>query len=78
MRGIQQALFTPPRPSRPELPVEAKGVVFTKRWVVELLLDLAGYRSEANLVDSKAVEPAASDGAFLGPLIEAACGIAQA
>ena len=49
---------------------EAKGVVYTKLWVVELLLDLAGYRSEANLVDAIAVEPAAGDGAFLGPMIE--------
>ena len=69
-RGIQQTLFTPPVTLRPELPVEAKGVVSTKRWVVELLLDLAGYRSEDNLVDSVAVEPVAGDGAFLGPIIE--------
>jgi hypothetical protein len=69
-RGIQQALFTPQAPPPPEFPVEAKGVVYTKRWVVELLLDLAGYRSEANLVDSIAVEPSAGDGAFLGPIIE--------
>ena len=69
-RGIQQTLFTPQSPPRPEIPVEAKGVVYTKRWVVELLLDLAGYRAEVNLVDAVAVEPAAGDGAFLGPIIE--------
>jgi hypothetical protein len=50
--------------------VEPKGVVYTKRWVVELLLDLAGYTPESNLVDVLAVEPAAGDGAFLGPMIE--------
>lgn len=49
---------------------EPKGVVYTKRWVVELLLDLAGYRPEANLVDATAIEPAAGCGAFLGPMIE--------
>jgi hypothetical protein len=49
---------------------EQKGVVYTKRWVVELLLDLAGYRAEANLVNAVAVEPAAGEGAFLGPMIE--------
>jgi adenine-specific DNA-methyltransferase len=70
MRGIQQTLIVPPHPPRPAFPVEAKGVVYTKRWVVELLLDLAGYRSEINLVDALAVEPAAGDGAFLGPIIE--------
>ena len=41
-RGIQQSLLTPPRPLRPVVPFEAKGVVYTKRWVVDLLLDLAG------------------------------------
>ncbi len=69
-RGIQQTLFAPQAPPRPEFPVEAKGVVYTKRWVVELLLDLAGYRSEVNLVDCVAVEPSAGDGAFLGPIVE--------
>ncbi len=52
------------------MPLETKGVVYTKRWVVELLLDLAGYRSENNLVDATAVEPAAGEGTFLGPMIE--------
>jgi hypothetical protein len=47
---------------------EPKGVVFTKPWVVELLLDLAGYVDKENLVDSVAVEPAAGEGAFLGPM----------
>ena len=69
-RGIQQTLFAPQVPARLTLPVEAKGVVYTKRWVVELLLDLAGYRAEADLVDAIAVEPAAGDGAFLLPMIE--------
>jgi hypothetical protein len=68
-RGIQQSLFAPPRALRQVPSYEAKGVVYTKRWVVELLLDLAGYRPECNLVDVQAVEPAAGDGAFLGPMI---------
>ena len=66
-RGIQQSLLAPPPSLQPLAPFEAKGVVYTKRWVVELLLDLAGYRAENNLVDALAVEPAAGDGAFLGP-----------
>ncbi|HLK67280.1 MAG TPA: Eco57I restriction-modification methylase domain-containing protein [Bryobacteraceae bacterium] len=69
-RGIQQSLLTPPRPFRPLSRFETKGVVYTKRWVVELLLDLAGYTSEKDLTDALAVEPAAGDGAFLGPMIE--------
>jgi adenine-specific DNA-methyltransferase len=68
-RGGQLALIAPPRPPR-LAPFEIKGVVYTKRWVVELLLDLAGYISTRNLVDAVAVEPAAGDGAFLGPMIE--------
>jgi len=69
MRGIQQSLLVPV-PSPRLAPLEPKGVVYTKRWVVELLLDLAGYTSAANLVEAVAVEPAAGEGAFLGLMIE--------
>ena len=68
-RAIQFPLLVPPRAGQLAA-LESKGVNYAKRWVVELLLDLAGYRAEANLVDSVAVEPAAGDGAFLGPMIE--------
>jgi len=68
-RSIQFPLLVPPRASQLAA-LETKGVVYTKRWVVDLLLDLAGYKPEANLVDAVAVEPAAGDGAFLGPMIE--------
>ena len=68
-RASQLPLLVPPR--APQLPaLESKGVVYTKRWVVELLLDLAGYTADNNLVDAVAIEPAAGDGAFLGPMIE--------
>jgi hypothetical protein len=50
-------------------PAESRGVVYTKPWVVELLLDLAGYHAEANLVDSFAIEPAAGEGAFLNAMV---------
>ncbi len=69
-RGIQLPLIAPLRQPLPITSVEPKGVVYTKRWVVELLLDLSGYSPDKNLVDSLAVEPAAGDGAFLGPMIE--------
>ncbi len=68
-RGIQQSFPFPVLVPRPA-PLEPKGVVYTKRWVVELLLDLAGYVSEANLVDAVAVEPSAGEGAFLALMIE--------
>ena len=69
-RGIQLPLIAPLRHPPPVSAAEPKGVVYTKRWVVELLLDLSGYCSNTNLVDSLAIEPAAGDGAFLGPMIE--------
>jgi adenine-specific DNA-methyltransferase len=67
---MQLSLIAPPRLPRSGTPLEAKGVVYTKRWVVELLLDLAGYRPDKNLVDALAVEPAAGNGAFLVPMVE--------
>jgi len=69
-RGIQLQLIPPPKHPRSLPAVEPKGVVYTKRWVVELLLDLSGYCSDKNLVDTLAIEPATGDGAFLGPMIE--------
>lgn len=68
-RGIQQ-VFPFPMQVPHRAPSEPKGVVYTKRWVVELLLDLAGYTSNSNLVDAVAVEPAAGEGAFLASMIE--------
>ena len=53
-----------------DIPREPMGAVYTKPWVVELLLDLAGYRSDANLIDALAIEPAAGEGAFLIPMAQ--------
>lgn len=47
------------------LPEDKRGAIYTRPWVVEILLDLAGYDSATNLVDTVAIEPAAGDGAFL-------------
>ncbi len=69
LRGIQQSFLLPTLVPR-LAPLEPKGVVYTKRWVVELLLDLAGYASSSNLVDAVAVEPSAGEGAFLALMIE--------
>ncbi len=68
-QGIQLQLLTQSQLSPILVPTEPNGVVYTKRWVVELLLELSGYSPEKNLVDAMAVEPAAGDGAFLGPMI---------
>src|SRR6478609_6883381 len=45
------------------------GVVFTRRWVVDLVLDLAGYTSDRDLGAMVAVEPACGGGAFLEQIV---------
>lgn len=51
-------------------PREKRGVVYTKHWVVELILDLVGYTSDADLGSMLAIEPAAGDGSFLTTMLE--------
>jgi adenine-specific DNA-methyltransferase len=46
------------------------GEVFTRRWVVDLILDQCGYQADVDLTLLTAVEPAAGSGAFLGPALE--------
>jgi small GTP-binding protein len=54
-----------------ELPYVAEhGVVYTRPWVADLVLDLAGYAPEENLVDVIAVEPSCGSGEFLEPMIQ--------
>lgn len=56
--------------SRTPDPDGEHGEVFTRRWVVDLILDLAGYRAEADLGGSVIVEPACGCGAFILPIVE--------
>jgi len=46
------------------------GAVFTRRWVVELILDLVGFTGDRDLAALRAIEPACGSGAFLGPMVE--------
>jgi hypothetical protein len=46
------------------------GEVFTRQWVVELILDLVGFTADRDLSRLVAVEPACGTGAFFGPLVE--------
>ena len=46
------------------------GVVYTKRWVVEIILDMVGYRSGTGLARKKIVEPSCGCGAFLAVIAE--------
>ena len=46
------------------------GEVFTRRWVVELILDLSGFTVDRDLGGMVAVEPSCGSGAFLAPMTE--------
>jgi len=46
------------------------GEVFTRRWVVEILLDLTGYDPAKDLGALRLVEPSMGSGAFLVPVVE--------
>ena len=52
------------------LRVVSHGEVFTRRWVVETILDLVGYTTEKDLAGLVAVEPACGTGAFLEVMVE--------
>lgn len=72
------ALFSPDDLTIPESLQEAveHGEVFTRAWVVELILDLLGYTAEKDLSDLRLVEPACGGGAFLAVVasrISASC-----
>lgn len=46
------------------------GEVFTRRWVVDLILDLVGYTPDEALAEKVIVEPSCGCGAFLIPIVE--------
>ncbi|MCA1694403.1 MAG: N-6 DNA methylase, partial [Actinobacteria bacterium] len=46
------------------------GEVFTRRWVVELILDLVGYTKQHDLGARRLVEPSCGTGAFLMPAVD--------
>jgi adenine-specific DNA-methyltransferase len=50
--------------------IDEYGAVFTRRWVVELILDLVGFTPDRDLAAMHAIEPACGEGAFLGPMVE--------
>ncbi len=46
------------------------GEVFTRHWVVELILDWVGYTPDRDLANTVIVEPACGAGAFVGPILQ--------
>ncbi len=53
--------------------LSSPGVVFTKDWVADFVLDIAGYTSERSLASYCAIEPSCGDGAFLRCMTERLC-----
>ena len=61
--GVNEAVF----------PIDEQGEhgeVFTRRWVVEMILDLSGFVADHDLGGMVAVEPSCGAGAFLVPMVE--------
>lgn len=50
--------------------IESRGAIFTKREVVEFILDLTGYTTDAPLTDYRLLEPSFGDGDFLLPAVD--------
>lgn len=46
------------------------GEVFTRGWVVDLILNLCNYRPDLDLTKLRVVEPSVGSGAFLGKILE--------
>lgn len=61
-------LFRHIETSAPARVPEKRGAVYTKPWVTELILDMAGYDASGDLAMKFAVEPAVGEGAFLAPM----------
>lgn len=53
--------------------VSAPGVVYTRGWVVDLILNLVGYTPDADLTAGCIIEPSCGDGAFLVKIVDRLC-----
>jgi len=51
-------------------PSEDRGAVFTKRTIVDFILDLAGYVTSAKLVNLRILEPSFGNGDFVFPIVD--------
>lgn len=68
--ALPAAPIDAPRVAHGEQAESAYGEVFTRRWVVDLILDLVGYSADRDLGRSTALEPSCGSGAFLVPMVE--------
>jgi adenine-specific DNA-methyltransferase len=65
-----KTLFDVGSSSLPSAAAVENGEVFTRRWVVDLILDLVGYTPDKDLAALRICEPACGEGAFLGPIVQ--------
>jgi adenine-specific DNA-methyltransferase len=68
--AASDAVILPSGQPRAVSVTEPRGVVYTRRWIADLILDLAGYRPHDDLAERYVVEPSAGEGAFLLPVIQ--------
>ncbi len=73
--ALQQFSFALLQPSEAmdyysNMSTESRGAVFTRREVVEFILDLAGYTVDQPLHELRLLEPSFGDGDFLVPVVE--------
>lgn len=65
-KDVTSELSASPRQDKPS----ELGAIFTRRWVAELVLDLAGYTADEPLYDGTVLEPACGHGAFIDVIVE--------
>lgn len=69
MTAVTLPLVFPNLTPAPTVTVEY-GEVFTRRWVVDLILDLCEYRPDRDLTQVRVAEPSVGSGAFWVPIVE--------
>lgn len=70
---VEQMVLLPDDVTASKLLVEPgadHGEVFTRKWVVEFILDLVGYTADLDLAGKIVVEPSCGSGAFLLPIVD--------
>ena len=66
----QDELLAMVAPLPPVVEGENHGAVFTREWVVDMMLDLSEYHEEADLSKRRLLEPSCGDGAFLERIVK--------
>jgi len=57
--------------------LEARGAIYTKREVVDFILDLVGYEADKPLASYRILEPSFGDGDFIHPIVDRLLAAAQ-